>query len=152
MKIKSKIYAELLLESLSSVISTHPEPAVGRIEGGEKSHDKGKKFSLIAERFWNLLQKNKQYKDLPRILTELEQLYTEKNGAKVAYVQSGQELSDKELNDVKDKLEKSTGKKVIVKFEQKDITGITAKIDGKVIDLSVEDKILKLRKAFAQNG
>jgi len=127
MKIKPKIYAELLLESIGSKAD----------------------MKKVAANFWHLLQKNKQYRELPKILAELELLYAEKSGTKVAYVQSGQTLSDKELDDVKSRLEKSSGKKIIVKFEQRDITGITAKIDGKVIDLSVEDKILRLRKKLS---
>lgn len=124
MKIKPKIYAELLLESIKDKADT----------------------KKVAANFWNLLQKNKQYRELPKILSDLEQLYAEKSGAKVAYVQSGESLSDKELGEVKNKLEKTTGKKIIVKFEQKDITGIAAKIDNQIIDLSVENKILRLRK------
>jgi len=126
MKIKPKIYAELLLESI----------------------DKKSDTKKIAANFWNLLQKNKQYKELPKILTELESLYAEKTGAKIAYIQSGKNLSDTELADTKTKLEKSTGKKIIVKFEHKDITGLVAKIDGQIIDLSVESKISKLRQSL----
>lgn len=176
MKIKPKIYAELLLETLSSVISSHPEPAGGRIEGGEKSHDTSNKFYPIAKGFWYLLQKNKQYRDLPKILDELEKVYAEKESFTIAYVESGKELNEKELEEIKKKLtsychfdstksvEKSheisrlanaarDDKRIIIKSKiNPAITGIITKIEGKVIDLSVEDKIAKLRKTFARNG
>jgi len=131
MKIKSKIYAQLLLESLDSKT----------------------KLGDIAANFWNLLQKNKQYKELPKILTELEQLYAEKNGAKVVYLESREPLSQSQIETIKKQLNTKckslAAENILIKNILKDITGITAKIDNQVIDLSVEDKILRLRKKLA---
>jgi len=174
MKIKPTTYAQLLIGSIPDVISSHPEPAAGRTEGGEKSHHNGNRFASIARRLWYMLQKNKQYRDLPKILDELEKVYAAKEGFTIAYIESGEELSAAETDEIKKKLalychfdslkgvEKSheisrlpvrqaqgarDDKKIIIQSKVNPaVTGIMAKIEGKVIDLSVEDKISKLRK------
>jgi len=157
MKIKTTIYANLLLESLKD------KPNLKK----------------LAANFWNLVQKNKQYKELPKILDELEQLYAEKNGAKIAYVESGKELDKEELEEIKNRLStviashrvereaRQSNEKIAepvpsrtrdlaprndniilkTKFNPS-LTGVLAKIDDKVIDLSVENKILRLQKTI----
>lgn len=132
MKIKPKIYAKLLLESID-----HPD-----------------RKSLVAN-FWQLLQKNKQYKDLPKILDELENLFAKKNGLVIAYIESGVELAKPEVESIKQRLldfsplrgEAGWGdKSVIVKTKTNpSLHGIIAKIGDQTIDLSIENKIQKLK-------
>jgi F0F1-type ATP synthase delta subunit len=134
MKIKSKIYAELLLESIKENVD----------------------MKKIAANFWHLLQKNKQYKDLPAILNQLETLHAEKSGAKIAYVETGKELTRLELEIITNRLKNyiipvkiGIQSNIILKTKiNPSITGITAKIDNQIIDLSLENKILKLRKTI----
>lgn len=126
-KIKPKIYAELLLESIQDKANT----------------------KKVAANFWRLLQKNKQYKELPIILNELERQYAEKNGARIAHVQSGKQLSENELSEIKKKIEAKLNSKIIVKFDQKNIIGVRAKVEDEIIDLSIENKILRLRKKLS---
>jgi len=148
MKIKPTTYTQLLISSLQD----KPD------------------FKNLARRFWYMLQKNKQYRDLPKILDELEKVYAEKEGFVIAYVESGEELSEKELEEIKEKLssyrhpEHVSGSQEMPKQVRHDniiikskinpsITGIIAKVEGKVIDLTVEDKIIRLRKQLSNiNG
>jgi F0F1-type ATP synthase delta subunit len=133
MKIKPKIYAKLLLESID-----HPD-----------------RQKLVAN-FWQLLQKNKQQKELPKILDELENLFAKKNGLIIANIESGVELAKPEVESIKQRLLDSSplrgeagwgGKTIIVKSKvNSSLHGIIAKIGDQTIDLTLENKIGCLRK------
>ncbi|MFA7253943.1 MAG: F0F1 ATP synthase subunit delta [Patescibacteria group bacterium] len=75
MKIKPEIYAQALIESKKT----------------------GKK---VAESFWKLLQKNKQYRDLDKILKQLDVEYAKANNTTIAEVISAKELSEDELKEI----------------------------------------------------
>lgn len=130
MKIKPQIYAEALLESKA-------EPRV------------------LAEGFWHTLQKNKQYKDLPKILDALDEVYAKKNGLTLACVYSSEKLDESELSAIRNQLSASgkrqaeSGKLLIKNIIKPNLTGVIVKIDDKVIDLTVEGKIERLKKVIS---
>lgn len=154
MKIKPTIYAKLLIESAKS-----------------------DNLKQIAANFWHMLQKNKQYKDLGRILEELEAESARAEGKVIAKVYSEKALDEAELKEIQVKLtchfdsirsadtaEKSSNKisptvrqssrgrddsTIMVKnIVKPNTTGIVIKVEDKIIDLSIEDKINRLRKKF----
>jgi len=138
MKLSPQIYAKLLLESLSV-----SPPARGGAGGGGSTNIK-----LIARNFWHLLQKNKQYKDLSRILEALEIESAKSEGKTIAKVYSEKELNDTELKEIEKKLQsKSPNSSFLIHNSVKNgTTGIVVKIEDKILDLSAEDKINRLRK------
>lgn len=129
MKIKPEQYAKLLAESAKS----------------GKAKD-------IAKNFWLLLQKNKQYKDLPKILELLDVESAAADKKVLVKISSSKALTVTELKTLSDKIEKKIGQKPLIQFAEKpNITGIIAKFDGKIIDLSVEEKVEKLKKSLRES-
>ena len=129
MKIKPEQYAKLLAESAKSG-----------------------KAKAIAKNFWLLLQKNKQYKDLPKILELLDVESAAADNKVLVKVSSSKSLTEAELKTLADKIEKKISKKPLIQFTEKpNITGIIAKFDGKIIDLSVEEKVEKLKKSLRES-
>lgn len=145
MKIKPQIYAQLLVESLKNKAD----------------------FAAIAENLWHILQKNKQYRDLPKILELIDQEYARQENSVLAKVYSEKALSAEEIEEIKNKLKKysssprearverfstSSNNKVVIKnIINKNYGGITLKVDDKIIDLSVIGKIEKLKTKLIQN-
>jgi len=146
MKLSPKIYAKLLLEV---ALRGHPELVSG-------SHHAGTDIKKIAANFWHLLQKNKQHKDLRRILEALEVESAKAESKTIAKVYSEKELSETELKEIQTKLslraiptDREAKQSIIVKnIVKPNTTGIVTKIEDKIIDLSIEDKINQLRKAL----
>lgn len=129
MKIKPEQYAKLLAESAKS----------------GKAKD-------IAKNFWLLLQKNKQYKDLPKILELLDVESAAADKKVLVKISSSKALTVTELKTLSDKIEKKIGQKPLIQFAEKpNITGIIAKFDGKIVDLSVEEKVEKLKKSLRES-
>lgn len=127
MKVKPQQYAEMLVSTLTDA--------------------KGAEVKSIAANFWKLLQKNKQYKDLPKILELVDEESAKKNGQVLAKVYSEKELTAEELKAISDKLSAISKKPVVIKNIVKSATtGIIVKVEDKIVDLSLEDKIGKLRK------
>jgi len=128
MKIKPEIYAEALIAGTK-----------------EKQKD-------IAAKFWHVLQKNKQYKDLPRILDALDQVYADQNQSVLAKVYSENNLSDGELSEIKSKLKAKFKKEIMVKnILKKNLVGYTVKINDNLIDLSLNGKVESLKKLLSTN-
>ncbi len=128
-KLSPTIYAQALIESKKS----------------------GKK---VAESFWKLLQKNKQYRELNKVLTQLDVEYAKANNTIIAEVTSAKELSKEELKEIENRIIKlchssagwNPGSKILIHNSVKlDITGIVVKANGQIFDLSIESKISKLK-------
>ena len=77
MKIKAEIYAQTLIATA--------KPA---------------NLKVIAKNIWHKLQKNKQYKDLPRIIEALDAEYAKANDLNLAKVYSENPLSDSEIKEI----------------------------------------------------
>lgn len=129
MKLKPKIYAEALISGVD-----------------------GTNTQKVVENFWLMLQKNGQYKDLPKILEAIDEVYAEQNNAVLAKVYSEKELSGAETETIKKKIEDKFKKTAIIKnIIKKNITGIIVKVDDSEIDLSAEGKIEKLKQALTSD-
>jgi F0F1-type ATP synthase delta subunit len=125
-----------------------PEQYAKRLAESAKSSNEEE----IAKKFWLLLQKNKQYKDLPKILELLDIESAKAEDKVLVRIYSSQSLSKEDLKTLSDKIEKMIEKKPLIQFSCKpNITGIVAKYDGKIIDLSVEEKVSKLRRLLREN-
>lgn len=126
MKIQAKIYAQSLLE-------TKPEANLKK----------------ISQNFWKLLQKNKQYSDLEKILEALDQESAKAEQKILAKIYSKNLLDAQELAEVQKKLEKKFEKQIIIKnIINKNLTGIIVKTEDQIIDLTVENKIIRLKKVI----
>ena len=150
MKLKPTIYAQLLIDSASSVI---PSSA----EGSQHSVSASTQLAGIAKRFWYLLQKNNQYKDLAKILNELEVEYAKKEGKILAKVFSEKALPDAEIAEIKQKLSlrgvglatRQSNDIIISNIIKKNWGGVTVEVDDKIIDLSSKGKIEKLKQTLS---
>lgn len=128
MKINSKNYSSALVEALTSNQDTHQ----------------------IASNFLDLLYKNRQEKDLKKILDSLDDVYAQKNQMLVAKVFSSDKLTNNDADQIQKNLEKKYNKKVIIKniVKKEKIAGITIEIDGKIEDFSIAGKIEILKKGL----
>ena len=126
MKIKPTIYAQLLLEGIKG---------------------KTDKKKLVAN-FWSLLQKNKQHKDLPKILDALDKEYAKERDAVLVTIFSAESLGSKEEAEIKSKIAKKIGKKEIILKNtiKNDLIGYIVKIDDEEIDLTINDRLIRLKK------
>lgn len=123
MKVKPQIYAQALIESARS-----------------------DNLKVVARKFWKVLQKNKQYRDLGQVIDALDVEQARIDDKILAKVYSKNALTDLENQTISEKLEKKFKKPIILKnIVGKNITGIIIEIDGKIMDLSVEDKINRLK-------
>jgi len=123
MKLKPTIYAQLLIDSMDSKTDT----------------------KKVAAGFWRLLQKNNQYKDLAKILAEVEVEYAKKEGKILTKVFSEKALNNAEIADIENKVAAKTGQKVIISnIIKRNWAGIEVVIDDKVIYLSAKGRIEKL--------
>lgn len=135
MKILPKIYAETLISTANA-----------------------NNVKKIAANFWYKLQKNKQYKDLPKVLEMIDEeaakaenkilvkIYS-KNALSVTKTETMASRGNSVLGIITKNLEKRFGKEVIIKnITGKNITGLVVKVGDKIIDMSLENKIDKLRK------
>lgn len=124
MKIKSAVYAKTLIESAES-----------------------DNLKQVAAGFWKTLQKNKQYKDLPKILDSIDQEAAKNENKILAKIYSKNEIDSQDKLILSEKLEKKLKQQVILKnIVNKNITGIVVKVDDKIIDLSVEGKLDRLKQ------
>ncbi len=126
MKISSKIYAQALIESL------------------EQESD----LSNIAGNFLTILEKNKQKKKLLEILDLLEDEYARSKNSIFAKIYSSHALSLEKVEIIEQKLEKSTGKKIMSKnvIKNECMAGITVEIEGKLYDYSLAGTIDSFKK------
>lgn len=124
MKIKPQIYAKTLLEIKPNA-----------------------NLKQISQKFWRLLQKNKQYRELPKILDLLDFEFAQKNGCIFTKVYSSFPLNETEKNTITAQLKNRFKKEVIVQnIIKQGITGIIVKADDKILDLSLESKAKKLKR------
>jgi F-type H+-transporting ATPase subunit delta len=103
-----------------------------------------------AENFVRVLAENKRLELLPYIRTQFEALKDEREGMVEAEVFSAFELTDAQLADLAQRLEKKTGRKVrtVVQVDKNLIGGIKVLIGDKVIDGSVRGQLAALENAL----
>jgi len=103
-----------------------------------------------AENLLRVLAQNKRIELLPEIRGQFEALKDEREGVVQAEVHSAFPLSDAQLADLVQRLEKKTGRKVKARIEiQKDlIAGVKVVLGDKVIDGSVRAQLGALETAL----
>jgi F-type H+-transporting ATPase subunit delta len=108
------------------------------------------KLSGDAENFVRVLAENGRLGLLPEIRSQFEALKNEREGVLEAEVQSAFELTDAQVADLVQRLEKKTGRKVRAKIEiQKDlIAGVRIVLGDKVIDGSARAQLGALETAL----
>lgn len=105
----------------------------------------------LAEKFWFSLQKNNQYKDLPKIVAELDKEYARENDAVFAEIISEHELLSDEIKEIDDKLKKLLNKNIISKNIIKPSfgPGIIVRTDEMEIDVSTLGKVENLKRLLS---
>ena len=108
------------------------------------------KLSGDAENFVRVLAQNNRLELLPQIREQFEALKNEREGVVEAEVQSAFELSDAQLTDLVQRLEKKTGRKVRaqVSVDSELIGGVKIVLGDKVIDGSARAQLSALETAL----
>ena len=103
-----------------------------------------------AENFVRVLTENRRIELLPQIRTQFEALKNEREGVVEAEVHSAFELSDAQVADLVQRLEKSTGRKVRaqVRIDKELIGGVKLVLGDKVIDGSARAQLAVLETAL----
>ena len=128
---------------------------------------KSDNLGILAKKFWHLLQKNKQYRDLPKILEDLEIEAAKAEGKTIVSVISEKPLNNIEIEQIKTQLlchpecqrrilqdssaspQNDKNNKIIVRnIVRQGTTGIIVKIEDKIIDLTAESKINRLKQVL----
>jgi F-type H+-transporting ATPase subunit delta len=110
----------------------------------------GGKLSAEAENFVRVLAENKRLELLPEIRAQFEVLKNEREGVIEAEVQSAFELTEAQVADIVQRLEKKTGRKVKarVSVERELIGGVKVMMGDKVIDGSARAQLAALEAAL----
>ena len=108
------------------------------------------KLSGEAENFVRVLARNDRLSLLPEIRQQFEVLKNEREGVIEAEVQSAFELNEAQLNDLVQRLEKRTGRKVRphVSVDRELIGGVKIVLGDKVIDGSARAQLAALETAL----
>ncbi len=129
MKYTNQLYAQALAQSLND------------------AHDN----KQIAKDFWYVLQKNKQYRNLRKILDNLDEIGASSEGKTLVKVYSGKELDDSTRQEIMNVMKKKiTGSLKIVEIVDKNILGIILKYNDKILDLSISGKINRFKQTLLQ--
>ena len=110
----------------------------------------GGRLSGEVENFLRVLAQNDRLALLPQIREQFEILKNEREGVVEAEVQSAFELSDAQLKDIVQRLEKKTGRKVRahVSLDRELIGGVRIVLGDKVIDGSARAQLGALETAL----
>jgi F0F1-type ATP synthase delta subunit len=122
MKIKPEIYAQILAEAA-----------------------KTGKTKAVAKQFWQMIQKNKQYKDLPKIMELLDAEAARQENKILVTVYTEKALSADEKSELTKKIKSKLKQEPVLRIQlKKNTTGLIVKYEDKILDLSAETKINKL--------
>ena len=110
----------------------------------------GGRLSAEVENFLRVLAQNDRLALLPQIREQFERLKNEREGVVEAEVQSAFELSDAQLEDLVQRLEKKTGRKVRAQLslDRELIGGVRIVLGDKVIDGSARAQLAALAAAL----
>lgn len=147
-------------EMLAALAQVAADPRVGAAAGDPRLSDAqaaglfiailAGKLDGEAENLLRVLAANGRLELLPEIRAQFEALKNERESVVEAEVQSAFELSDAQLRDLVERLEKKTGRKVRARIEiNKDlIAGVRVIIGDKVIDGSARAQLGALETAL----
>jgi F-type H+-transporting ATPase subunit delta len=108
------------------------------------------KLSGEAENFVRVLAENRRIELLPEIRAQFEALRNEREGVVEAEVHSAFELSEAQVADLVQRLERKTGRKVRtqVRIDKELIGGVKVVLGDKVIDGSARAQLAALETAL----
>jgi len=145
-------------EMLAGMASVAQDPRIHAAVGDPNLSDAkvaGLFISILSlsgegENFIRVLAQNGRLELLPEIRTQFDALRNEREGVVEAEVVSAFELSDAQLGDLVQRLEKKTGKKVKAKvqLDQSLIGGVKVVLGDKVIDGSARAQLGALENAL----
>ena len=112
------------------------------------------KISELVHRFVILIAKKGREDLLDQITYSFVDQYNKFSGIKEVEVRSARELNDNQISELKQSLEKYTGKKVLLNFQviPELKGGLAVKIDDTVIDGTVKHKLEQLEEKFMQTA
>ncbi|MEI6499043.1 MAG: F0F1 ATP synthase subunit delta [bacterium] len=129
MKYSPQIYAQTLIEAVKD----------------------SKDCKAAAKNFWHLLNKNNQGKDLDRVIEALDEESAKLNHKTFVRVYSNTKLTDIETQQITAKLIKKGFAKITIKnIIKNNIIGYIVKIEDNIIDLTLENKVEKLKKVLTK--
>ncbi len=110
----------------------------------------GGKLTGEAENLVRVLAENRRLELLPEIRAQFEALKNQREGVVEAEVHSAFELSDAQVADLVQRLEKKTGRKVraTVRIDKELIGGVKVTLGDKVIDGSARAQLAALQAAL----
>lgn len=105
----------------------------------------------IAQEIWWILVRQKQYGRLGQLIDQVEKKLAEKNGKMMAVLVSPTQPTDKNIEEIKEKLKASFGKEVDlkVKIDKNLLGGFKVITDDYTIDLSYKTKLNQLKLKLA---
>lgn len=110
-------------------------------------------FCAEFRNFLFLLIDKKRISSVNDAFLSFEEKYRKEKGIDLAVINSAKKLSEKELNSIKEKLEKISGKTLEIKnkIDSSLIGGFVAELSGKEIDLSVSSTLENIRLSLLKS-
>ena len=111
-----------------------------------------KKADVLTNTFLKVISSNKRFVKISSIISQFMNINSQKRGNVLANVTSADELSDKQINEIKEQLKSILGDKLSLNFnvDKKIIGGLIVKVGSKMIDSSLATKINKLKIAMRE--
>ena len=110
-----------------------------------------KNHQELARALWFELNKSKRMSSIDILIEKIRRLYEAKQQKSVALVTSAKELSEEELEIIKQKLENKFDKKFYLEtqIDKSILGGLKIQMDDEVIDLSWQGKLSQLKERLA---
>lgn len=107
----------------------------------------------LSASLWSDLNRNRKLKDVEDIINLAKNLETEKNKIMIVSVISSQKITADDLEDIKIHLTHKHKKEILFeeKIDESIGAGVIIEFNGCYYNLSLKDKIRKLRKAIAKS-
>lgn len=102
----------------------------------------------------NVLIDKSRFDILLDLIRDFNKKYNESKGIMEGIVYSANDLSDRDLNDIKQALEKKFSKKIELQniIDKSLISGVSIYLDGKRIDNSIKNRLEMLRTQLTKEG
>ena len=104
----------------------------------------------LTNTFLKVVEKNKRFSNLVSIITQFIKINSHKRGDVLAGITSADELNDEQKNNITNQLKNILGDKLLLSFDvdKNIIGGLIVKVGSKMIDISLANKINKLKIAM----
>lgn len=112
------------------------------------------KFQTLTENFLCVLVANKRLNILDDVLSAVKESIAKRRGEKFASVTVAQDLTDKQIDDLKKSLEKSAGSAVSIEInvDPAILGGMIVTMDSTMIDDSVARKLERLKAVMSRGA